>query len=82
MREALMPTNSPPDIEFDHGSGSYLYKVDGRSYLDFSSGVGVNSFGHPYLLRALRTHESKLWHTSNMFRIAGAERLAARLVDQ
>ena len=36
------------DITFDHGKGVYLYDINGKKYLDFYSGIGVNSFGHDY----------------------------------
>ena len=36
---------------------------------------------HPQLVEALTEQAAKLWHTSNLFRIPGQERLAERLVD-
>lgn len=30
------------DITFDHGKGVYLYDINGKKYLDFYSGIGVN----------------------------------------
>ena len=83
MQEALMPTYAPPDIEFEYGKGSYLYTTEGRRYLDFTGGIAVNSFGHvhPYICKLLIAQVEKLWHTSNIFRVPQAERLAARLVE-
>lgn len=33
------------DVAFESGEGSYLYDFDGKKYIDFSSGIGVNVFG-------------------------------------
>jgi len=84
MRQQMMPTYSPPEnMVVSHGKGIYLYTQDGREYMDFVSGIAVNCFGHahPELVAALEEQAGKLWHTSNMFRIPEAERLAQRLVD-
>ena len=32
----------------DHGEGVYLYDVEGRCYLDFTSGIGVANTGHAH----------------------------------
>src|SRR5690606_22641711 len=55
----------------------------GTSYLDFNSGIAVNVLGHhhPHLVAALKDAADKVWHTSNVFTIPQAERLAQRLVD-
>jgi len=78
-----MPTYGRADLAFERGSGAYLYAADGRRYLDFASGIGVTGLGHahPHLVKALTEQAQKLWHTSNIFRIPGQERLAQRLVD-
>ena len=59
-----------------------LYTEDGRSFLDFGAGVAVNALGHahPHLVAALKAQSEKLWHTSNLYRIAGQEKLARRLI--
>ena len=36
---------------------------------------------HPTLVAALNEQGSKLWHTSNLFRVPGQEKLAKRLTD-
>ena len=50
-------------------------------YLDFGGGVAVNVLGHahPHLVAALTDQARKVWHTSNLYRITGQERLAERL---
>ena len=78
---AVMPTYGRADLSFETGDGSWLYDEAGAAYLDFASGIAVNNLGHnhPHLNAALKTQIDKLWHVSNLYRISGQERLAARL---
>jgi acetylornithine/N-succinyldiaminopimelate aminotransferase len=78
-----MPTYNRADIAFVRGEGPYLFDEKGGRYLDFGSGVAVNSLGHahPHLVSALRTQAETLWHTSNLYRMPGQERLASRLIE-
>jgi 4-aminobutyrate aminotransferase len=50
------------DYMIDHGEGVYLYDVQGRRLLDFSSGIGVTSTGHchPQVVAAIREQAGKL----------------------
>ena len=84
MIPAVMPTYARADLVFERGDGVYLFAVGGRRYLDFAAGVAVNSLGHghPHLVDALTKQVQTLWHCSNLYRIAGQERLAQRLVDR
>jgi len=68
-------------ISFSHGKGSYLYSTDGKKYLDFVSGIAVNSLGHahPKLVKTINKQSKKLWHVSNAFQIPEGERLAKKL---
>jgi acetylornithine/N-succinyldiaminopimelate aminotransferase len=78
-----MPVYSRADIQFERGQGAYLFDTEGRKYLDFASGIAVTSLGHchPTLVAALTEQGNKLWHTSNLFRVPGQEKLAARLTE-
>jgi acetylornithine/N-succinyldiaminopimelate aminotransferase len=78
---AVMGTYARQDVIFERGEGSWLISTAGDRYLDFASGVAVNALGHahPRLVAALTEQANKLWHTSNLYRIAGQERLAERL---
>ena len=71
-------------ISFKHGKGSYLYSTDGKKYLDFVSGIAVNSLGHahPKLVQAIRDQSKKLWHVSNAFQIPEGEKLAKKLCQK
>jgi acetylornithine/N-succinyldiaminopimelate aminotransferase len=77
-----MPTYGRWDVAVDRGEGCYLWATDGRKFLDFTSGIAVTSLGHchPHLIEAVTKQAKTLWHTSNLFRIPGQERLAERLV--
>jgi acetylornithine/N-succinyldiaminopimelate aminotransferase len=79
---AVMPTYGRTDLVFERGQGAWLTATDGRKFLDFGGGIAVTSLGHahPHLVAALKAQAEKLWHTSNLYRIAGQEKLADRLV--
>lgn len=79
---AVMGTYARQNLVFERGEGAWLITPDGERYLDFGSGVAVNVLGHahPLLVAALTEQAGKLWHTSNLYRVEGQERLAERLV--
>ncbi|MDR3441258.1 aspartate aminotransferase family protein [Telmatospirillum sp.] len=83
MIPTVMPTYARADIVFEKGDGMYLFATDGRRYLDFGAGVAVNSLGHahPHLVAALKAQAEKLWHCSNLYRVAGQEKVSKRLVE-
>ena len=83
MISALMPTYSRMDVAFERGDGAWLYATDGRRFLDFGSGIATSSLGHahPHLVQAIAEQAGRVMHTSNLYRVPGAERLAARLVE-
>jgi acetylornithine/N-succinyldiaminopimelate aminotransferase len=68
-------------ISFKYGKGSYLYSTNGKKYLDFVSGIAVNSLGHANtkLVKTIRDQSKKLWHVSNAFEIPEGEKLAKKL---
>ncbi len=78
----VLPTYNRADLAFERGEGSYLIAENGQRYLDFGSGIAVNALGHahPHLVQAVTEQAQKLWHTSNLYRIPGQQRLAERLV--
>jgi len=79
----VLPTYNRADIAFERGEGPYLFDERGERYLDFGSGIAVSALGHahPHLVAALREQAGKLWHTSNLYRVPGQERLARRLIE-
>lgn len=81
MTSALLPVYSRIPLAFERGEGAWLISTKGERFLDFGGGIAVASlgYGHPHLLEALKEQGAKLWHTSNLFEIPQAERLAQRL---
>ncbi|MAC61178.1 MAG: acetylornithine transaminase [SAR116 cluster bacterium] len=79
----IMNTYSPSDLTFESGEGSWLFEKNGEKYLDFASGIAVNSVGHchPHLVAEIQRQASKLIHTSNLYNISQQERLAKRLCN-
>ncbi len=78
---AVLGIYARANVEFEKGEGAYLFTPAGERYLDFAAGVAVNVLGHahPHLVAALTAQAQKLWHTSNLYRVSGQERLAQRL---
>lgn len=66
------------------GNGSTLTDVDGKKYIDFVSGIGVNCLGHnhPALVKAIADQAAKAIHVSNYYNsdkgLAFSEALLAR----
>jgi acetylornithine/N-succinyldiaminopimelate aminotransferase len=83
MPAPLMDTYAPPDLVFERGEGVRLYTAEGKSYLDFISGIAVNALGHhhPKAVAALKEQADKLWHLSNMFKVPGQLELAKKYTD-
>jgi len=81
MITPVMPTYARADIEMVRGEGCYMFDSKGRKYLDFAAGIAVNAFGHghPHLVEALKRQADLLWHTSNLYRLPGQERVSQRL---
>ena len=80
---AVMQTYGRAEIGFVRGDGCWLISESGDRYLDFASGIAVNTLGHshPRLIAALVEQASKLWHTSNLYRIPGQEAVAKLLAS-
>ncbi len=77
----VMPTYNRADLRFVRGDGAWLETDTGDKYLDFGSGVAVNTLGHahPKLVAALKQQGEMLWHVSNLYRIPEQEKLADTL---
>src|ERR1035441_2586496 len=46
----LLPTYNRYPVAFERGKGVFLFDFDGKKYLDFVAGLGVNALGHAQLL--------------------------------
>ena len=79
----LLSTYKRAPMEFVRGEGVELVDADGKRYLDFASGIAVNSLGYGDAGIASAISEaltSGLIHTSNLYRTGAGEQLAAKLI--
>lgn len=77
----LFPTYQRWEIEPEHASGSIIHGKDGRSYLDFTSGIGVCNLGHrpEAVEHAIKEQLGLFWHVSNLFPQSIQEEAAEKL---
>jgi predicted acetylornithine/succinylornithine family transaminase len=68
-RQYLLQTYNRYPIAFSRGKGVFLFDLEGKRYLDFVSGLGVNALGHahPRIVKAIRDQAAKLVHISNLY---------------
>ncbi len=78
----VIPSYGRFDIVLSHGSGSYVFDVAGRRYLDLGAGIAVCCLGHahPAITEALVEQAQKLIHVSNLYFTEPQGRLAAEIV--
>ena len=71
-----------PAIELVEGEGVIVKDSQGNIYLDFLSGIAVNSLGHahPVIIEAVTDQIKKLSHTSNFYANDPAIKLAEKLI--
>lgn len=69
MKNCLMNTYSPLSPVICYGDGVYLFDTDNNKYLDFTSGIGVNSLGynHAKWKEAITKQVNTIQHCSNIF---------------
>jgi len=77
----LLPTYDRQRVLFTRGRGVYLWDSNGKRYLDFLSGIGVNALGHghPAIQTVLKRQAGRLIHVSNLFFHEYQAELAERL---
>ncbi|MDR3225888.1 MAG: aspartate aminotransferase family protein [Clostridiales Family XIII bacterium] len=70
------------DAALIHGKGVRVWDADGKEYLDFTSGIGVNSLGFcdPGWVKAVSDQAGTLQHTSNLFYTEPCTRAAKKLI--
>jgi acetylornithine aminotransferase len=71
-----------PAIELVAGEGVIVKDSQGSIYLDFLSGIAVNSLGHahPVIIEAVTDQIKKLSHTSNFYANEPSIKLAEKLI--
>ena len=68
-------------IDFASAQGNYLTDTDGKTYLDFSSGIGVTNLGyHPHVNQALTDQVGKILHQPNLYHNQLQEDVAGLLI--
>lgn len=79
----LFPNYKRESIDLVKGFGNYVEDQTGKEYLDFTSGIGVNSLGHqhPKLIQALEKQMHLIWHTSNLYSSKLQEDVAKKLAN-
>ncbi|QLB41139.1 aspartate aminotransferase family protein [Mannheimia pernigra] len=82
-KEYIAQTYGRFDLALSHGKGCDVWDVEGKQYLDFTSGIGVNSLGwaDDDWLSAITAQAGKLQHTSNLFFTEPSSQLAKKLVS-
>ena len=80
----VVPSYGRFDLVLSHGTGSYVYDVAGKRYLDLGGGIAVCCLGHahPAITGALVEQSQKLIHVSNLYYTEPQGRLAAELVKR
>jgi acetylornithine/N-succinyldiaminopimelate aminotransferase len=81
MSQALLPVYER-DLVIVQGKGAYLIDKEGRRFLDFAAGVGVNGLGYRdgKVIAAIKKQASLLIHASNLYHHEPGMQLAERLV--
>ena len=67
--QSVMQTYGRFPVAIDHGAGACLYSPEGKKYIDFTSGIGVNclGYGNKKWLAAITEQAGKLQHLSNLY---------------
>ncbi|TCP52129.1 acetylornithine aminotransferase [Tumebacillus sp. BK434] len=80
---SLMNNYARLPVAFAKGAGCKLWDVEGREYLDFTSGIAVTNLGHahPKVTAALQEQAGTLLHTSNLYEIPLQEQVAGKLAE-
>ena len=80
----IMPTYGRVDLELVSGKGAHLYDSLGKEYIDFGSGIAVNTFGasDPEWVDAVYAQLKKIQHTSNYYYTEPCSSLAKLLCER
>ncbi|GAB2322988.1 aspartate aminotransferase family protein [Alkalibacterium sp. m-11] len=80
----ITPTYNRLDVVIQKAEGCTLTDEDGKTYLDFTAGIGVNSLGynHKKWVEATQNQLSQLQHVSNLYYTKPAAELAGKLCQK
>ena len=81
--EYLFNTYGERDLALVRGEGCYVYDADGKRYLDFLGGLGVNCLGHchPKVVETIKRQAETLLHVSNLYYTEPQARAAQILAE-
>ena len=81
-KASVMPTYAP-SVVVASGKGVTVRDVDGRSFYDFTSGIGVHNVGysHQKVVDAICGQAAAMTHSSNLYANVPATLLAKKLVE-
>ncbi|MGA3099213.1 MAG: aspartate aminotransferase family protein [Bryobacteraceae bacterium] len=82
-REYVLQNYGRYPLALVRGKGCHVYDPEGRRYLDFIAGIGVNAFGHahPRILKVIREQAGLMIHCSNLYYNQYQGLLAKRLAE-
>src|SRR5271154_6313023 len=68
-RQFLLQTYNRYPLVIARGKGVFLFDIDGKRYLDFVAGLGVNALGHahPRIVKTIREQSARAIHLSNLY---------------
>lgn len=80
----MVTTYSRPSPIFVKGKGSFLWDLENRKYLDFTSGIAVNSLGHcdEEFANIMADQANTLIHASNLYYNPWTGALSKLLIDK
>lgn len=83
-KKYVLPTYGRLDLEIVSGKGSTLTASDGKEYIDFGSGIAVNTFGacDDEWIDAVTKQLKKIQHTSNYYYTEPCSTLAKMLCEK
>ncbi len=79
---SVMQTYARYPLTLVRGEGAHVFDDEGNKYLDFVSGIAVNTLGHahPAMMKAIREQAATMLHCSNLYHIPKQIELADKLV--
>src|SRR5205814_7601622 len=82
-RQYLLQNYARYPLVLRRGKGAYVYDLEGRRYLDFIAGIGVNALGHahPRIVKLIRQQAATLIHCSNLYYHEYQGALAKKLAE-
>lgn len=79
----VMQTYRRQPIALTHGEGVVIWDTDGNEYIDFFTGIAVNTLGqsHPKIVHTIQKQAEKLIHVSNVYYTEEQVKLAKKLSE-